>query len=131
MQDNQDDQNTVVLYNADCPVCSFEIEQYARISEKNHLPIVFTDLNDDETLTAWNIDSGTAARRLHVRKNGKILSGIPAFIAIWRDMPRYRWLARIVSLPGIYRIAVCIYDYLLAPALYQWHLHRNRTRKHV
>ena len=37
-----------------------------------------------------------AAKRLHVRKNGQVYDGIPAFIALWQDMPRYRWLARVV-----------------------------------
>ena len=71
------------------------------------------------------MDADTAARRLHVRKDGIVLSGIPAFIALWQEIPRYRWLARIVSLPGIHRLAVWTYDGILAPALYAWH--RRRT----
>jgi hypothetical protein len=46
-------------------------------------------------------------------------------------MPRYRWLARCVSFPVVYPVAVCLYDYLLAPGLYQWHLRRTRMRKQV
>ncbi len=129
MNDHQHDKNTAVLYNACCPVCSLEINHYARITEKNDLPIAFDDLNDHETLSAWGIDSETAARRLHVRKDGEILDGIPAFIALWREMPRYGWLASVVNTPGVYQFAVCTYDYILAPALYHWHLRRSGDRK--
>lgn len=119
--------DTEVLYNADCPVCSFEINHYARVSDKHALAIAFTDLNDPQSLQRWGLTAQDAAKRLHVRKNGLVLSGIPAFIALWQDMPRYRWLARFVSLPGVYRAAVWTYDLVLAPLLYQWHLRRVKA----
>lgn len=114
---------TRVLYNADCPVCSFEINHYAEYSEKSGLPIRFDDLNS-QALAQWNITADEAARRLHVLKNGEIYGGIPAFIVLWQDMPRYRWLARLVSLPGINWLAVNVYDHVLAPLIYRWHLRR-------
>ncbi|MEL6619374.1 MAG: DUF393 domain-containing protein [Pseudomonadota bacterium] len=114
---------TRVLYNADCPVCSFEINHYAEYSEKSGLPIRFDDLNS-QALAQWNITADEAARRLHVLKNGEIYGGIPAFIVLWQDMPRYRWLARLVSLPGINWLAVKVYDHVLAPLIYRWHLRR-------
>ncbi len=55
--------------------------------------------------------------QLHVRKNGQVLSGVPAFIALWHGMPRYSCLARTISLPRIRQVATVIYDRLLAPAL--------------
>ena len=119
------DTRTTVLYNAACPVCRREIDHYAKITQDTALPIDFEDLNTRETPRNWGMDADTAARRLHVRKDGIVLSGIPAFIALWQEIPRYRWLARIVSLPGIHRLAVWTYDGILAPALYAWH--RRRT----
>lgn len=123
-----DDIETSVLYNADCPVCSYEINHYARYSRGKALPIRFDDLNDTARLSAWNLDADTAARRLYVLKNGQLLAGIPAFIALWQAMPRYRWMARAVRLPGIFHIACGLYDYLLAPAIYRWHLLRMRNK---
>lgn len=116
---------TKVLYNANCPVCSFEINHYARYSQAQDLPLRFDDLNTAE-LDAWGLDADTAARRLYVQKGGQQYSGIPAFILLWQDMPRYHWLARLVSLPGIHRLAVWGYDYVLAPVIYRWHLRRLR-----
>ncbi|WP_298837554.1 thiol-disulfide oxidoreductase DCC family protein [uncultured Roseobacter sp.] len=119
---------TAVLYNDACPVCRKEIRHYAGISEKAALPIRYDDLNDAGLLTAWGVSADDAARRLHVQKNGELLSGIPAFIALWQDIPRYHWLARLVGLPGVRAAAVLVYDHILAPALYRQHLRRVARR---
>jgi len=122
----QDSSKTRVLYNAACPVCSREINHYADISEKQALPIAYDDLNDASHLDAWGIDHDTAARRLHIRKGSQVLSGIPAFIALWQDIPRYRWLARLVSFPPIKWLASGAYDYILAPLIYRWYMSRRQ-----
>jgi predicted DCC family thiol-disulfide oxidoreductase YuxK len=119
---------TEVLYNASCPVCSKEIDHYAALTEKHVLPIGYDDLNDPEKLARWGLSPEAAAKRLHVRKDGQTLSGVPAFIALWREIPRYRWVARIVSVPGLFHLASAVYDYVLAPLLYQWHLRREARR---
>jgi predicted DCC family thiol-disulfide oxidoreductase YuxK len=121
--------NTAVLYNANCPVCSYEIDHYAAYSEAQDLPIAFHDLNEAALLKDWNLTEDMAARRLHVLKKGTLLAGIPAFIVLWQDMPRYRWLARLVSLPGVYRLSCWSYDYVLAPLIYRWHLRRKARQR--
>lgn len=118
-----DTDNTRVLYNGDCPVCSFEINHYAAYSARSGLPIRFEDLNKD-ALDDWGLTRDGAARRLYVLKDNQMYSGIPAFIVLWQDMPRYRWLARLVSLPGVHRLACMTYDHVLAPLIYRWHLRR-------
>lgn len=117
---------TRVLYNADCPVCSFEIDHYAAYAGRQGLPILFEDLNRD-ALEDWGLSRDAAARRLYVLKGGQMYSGIPAFIVLWRDMPRYRRLARLVALPGIHTLACLIYDHVLAPLIYRWHVRRLRA----
>ena len=71
------------------------------------------------------------AKRLHVRENGQVYSGIPAFVLLWQDMPRYRLLARVVSWPIVRPVAVFLYDWVLAPMLYRWHLARGRRAARV
>lgn len=44
------------------------------------------------------------------------------------QMTRSKWLARIVSLPGVRQIASVPYDVVLAPAIYRWHLWRLRRQ---
>lgn len=125
----KDENNTTsVLYNAQCPVCNFEISHYADYSAREALPIRFDDLNSDAR-EAWGIDADTAARRLYVLHHGELTSGIPAFLVLWSQMPKYRWLARVVEKPVIKQVASAGYDYLLAPIIYRWH-RRRLERKH-
>ena len=118
---------TSVLYNANCPVCSFEINHYAQYAGDNDLPIRFDDLNSDARMQ-WGIDADTAARRLYALHDGALTSGIPAFLVLWAQMPRYRWLAKVVGLPGVRHVASAVYDHALAPAIYRWHLGRLRKQ---
>jgi predicted DCC family thiol-disulfide oxidoreductase YuxK len=117
--------HTAVLYNANCPVCNFEISHYARYAGNAGLAIRFDDLNTDAR-DQWGIDADTAARRLYVLHDGVLTSGIPAFLVLWAQMPRYRLLGRIVGLPGIRHVAGLAYDHVLAPVIYRWHLRRLR-----
>lgn len=116
---------TRVLFNADCPVCSVEIRAYARHALGRDLPIRFDDLHSG-ALADWGLDADTAARRLHVLHKGQLSSGIPAFLVLWAQMPRYRWLARVVGMPGIRTLAGVAYDRVLAPLIYRWHLRRQQ-----
>ena len=117
--------DTRVLYNHDCPVCRAEITHYADYAGREGLAIGFDDLNRVD-LGLWGVTADQAARRLHVVHEGRVLSGLPAFITLWQQMPRYRWLARIVALPGIRQAATLVYDHVLAPLLYRSHLRRQR-----
>jgi len=119
--------DTKVLYNAECPVCRFEIHHYRVYAQASGLPLKFEDLNDTE-LSTWGLDQDKAARRLYVLDAGEMTSGIDAFLVLWRKMPRYRWLARLVGLPGIRQVASLAYDWILAPVIYRWHLRRIRKK---
>lgn len=118
-----DTDKTAVLYNARCPVCRAEIDHYRAYAEARGLPLAFHDLNTRD-LADWGIDADAAARRLHVRQGGRVVSGVDAFVALWRALPRYRWLARIVALPGLRHVAHLIYERILAPRLYARHVAR-------
>jgi len=119
-----DEQETAVLYNAECPVCNFEISHYAKYADRNGLPIRFDDLNTD-ALAQWGLSADEAARRLYVAKDGALVSGIPAFLLLWQDMPRYRLVARLVGFPVIKQVSAVLYDYVLAPLIYRMHLRRK------
>jgi len=116
-----------VLYNANCPVCNVEIKHYAHYVGEHSLPIRFDDLNTD-VRDKWGLDADTAARRLYVLHDGTLTSGIPAFLVLWSQMPRYQRLARVVSVPGIKQTACVVYDFILAPVIYRWHLRRLRKQ---
>jgi len=119
---------TEVLYNARCPVCRAEIDHYRGYAEARGLPVTFLDLNSRD-LADWGLDAEAAARRLHVRAGGHILSGVDAFLALWRALPRYRWIARIVALPGLRHAAHLVYERVLAPRLYARHVARKHQSR--
>ena len=125
--DMENSPKTSVLFNANCPVCNFEIQHYAQYAVANDLPIRFDDLNSGAR-NQWGLDADTAARRLYVLHEGRLTSGIAAFLVLRAQMPRYRWLARVVGLPGIRQVASAAYDHVLAPVIYRWHLRRLRQQ---
>lgn len=113
-----------VLYNGSCPVCSREIALYQRHAAEAEAPVDWTDITSDAL--PEGLDTEAAAQRLHVVAGGQLIAGVPAFIVMWSTIPRWRWLARVVALPGVRQIATLIYDRILAPALYARHRRRNR-----
>jgi predicted DCC family thiol-disulfide oxidoreductase YuxK len=115
---------TQVLYNDTCPVCRFEIDHYRKTAAS--LPIRFDRLS---CAADWGITPDQAARRLHVMQNGKLLSGMAAFRALWAVMPRYRWLARLTALPILRPFIDTVYDHIAAPMLYRAHLRRISRSK--
>jgi predicted DCC family thiol-disulfide oxidoreductase YuxK len=116
-------EETRVLYNDTCPVCSFEIDAYRRRAITDRLPLQFDTL---DRAAEWGISPDQAARRLHVLHKGQVLSGIPAFRTLWGEMPHLRWLARLTGRPFIGAAAVTLYDRVLAPLLYLMHLRRQK-----
>jgi predicted DCC family thiol-disulfide oxidoreductase YuxK len=116
-------EDTRVLYNHTCPVCSFEIDAYRRRAVRDGLPLRFDTLDQAAN---WGISADQAARRLHVLHKGEVVSGIPAFRALWGQMPHLQWLARLTGRPVIGWAATTLYDQFLAPLLYQMHLRRQR-----
>lgn len=122
---------THVLFNGRCPICAAEIAHYRRRAEALDAPLHFEDLHEAD-LAGWNLTAEGAKRRLHARlPGGAQASGIAAFAAIWDHLPRLRWLARAVRLPGLRWLAALAYDRIAAPALYRLHKRRERLGKAV
>lgn len=118
---------TRVLYNGQCPVCSTEIAHYSKTAQANDLPIKFDDLHHGE-LDHYGVDADVAARRLHVLHNGQLFVGVDAFIVLWQQLPRFQLLARLVALPGLKQTAQVVYNHILAPALYNRHTRRLQRK---
>jgi len=105
---------TKVLYNGSCPICSKEINHYKAHSQD----VDYQDLNNCN-LDYWRVDKQTAMKRLHVEHNGNVYVGMDAFIKLWQTMPRYKPLATLASMPGLYHLGKFTYDWILAPVLYK------------
>lgn len=119
----------IVLYNAACPVCRREIEHYRRLDRTEMKALNFVDINEaDENLLPSAFTEDDLKRRLHViDSDGRLLSGIPAFAAIWERLPRYRWLSTPARLPVLGRLLSWIYE-PIAFGLYRLDKRRQRHR---
>lgn len=116
-----------VIYNQTCPICSREVGAYQRYAERNDLPIDFAAL-DAPVVGEQGLSADDAARRLHVVRDGVLLSGTEAFLALWAAMPRFRWLARVLSVPPFRQIAGFVYEKIAAPWLYRRHVARMQRQ---
>lgn len=116
-----------VLYNAECPICSREIALYRREAEARGLPLRFEGL-DGGGAERLGLTPEEAARRLHVVRDGRVLSGLDAFRALWAALPRTAWLARLTGRRGVGAAAGVLYERVAAPLLYAMHRRRAARR---
>lgn len=119
-----------VFYNDTCPICSREVNSYRRMTTRDGQDITYCGLSEGGHST-HGLSATDAARRFHVLRDGVMLSGMPAFAALWNDIPRLRWLAWLVRRPGLRQLTEVLYDHAMAPALYRMHLRRQARKKSV
>ena len=119
-------EETRILYNDTCPLCRFEIDHYRAAATRDGAPLRFDRLED---AARWGMTEDQAARRLHVMQDGRLLSGLEAFRAIWSTLPRWRWLARVTGLPVVRPVVTVLYDRIAAPLLYRAHVRRQARAK--
>ncbi len=120
------DADTEVYFNGDCPVCSAEMSHYAKLSRADGLPLRFVDsMRAPQAFAACGLRSEHLEGRLYLRDpGGQVVSGLEALIRVWQQLPRYRALARAVSLPGVHAVASVLYDLAIAPSLAWYARHR-------
>lgn len=94
------DNRLTVYFDGSCPLCTAEINHYARQDDAGHLN--FVDVSQRDIKLGPDLHPRDAMRRFHVRRaDGTLLSGARGFLAIWQELPRWRWAARIGALPGL------------------------------
>ena len=113
-----------MIYNDSCPICSREVGLYKREAESADLPIAFSGLSNSE-LEGTGLSRDQAAREFHVILDGERLAGLDAFLALWNELPKWRWLASVLDKPVIRPCASFVYSYIAAPALYSLHKRRQ------
>lgn len=123
-----------VYYDGACPLCRAEIGHYRRCAGAER--VTFVDLatvRDDAALGA-GLDRAAAQARFHVREaDGRLVSGAAAFARLWRRLPAWGWLGRLVEV----RILGLRPVLLLAEAAYRLflplrpHLARGLSRSGV
>ena len=118
-----------VFYNGACPICGAEVRHYQALAARDGAPLAWVDISRErDALLGYGIDAAGAKRRLYAALgDGRLLAGVDAFAALWLRLPRYRRLARIVTMPGLKGAAALVYERVLAPGLV-W-LDRRRERR--
>ena len=118
------------LYHGACPICGTEIRHYQKYCDAQDIGLAWSDISEgvaSEALEASGLEREDAKRRMTViDSEGQLHRGVDAFILLWGAMPRYRWMAKAVSLPGIYQLGNFVYDRILAPGLYAWNRRAGR-----
>lgn len=87
------------MFDGSCPLCRREISVYQSLIPLQ--PVQWMDVSGDLTGLTPSEQARLMAR-FHVRqKDGQLLSGAAAFVALWLTMPGWRWLGRLGALPGV------------------------------
>jgi predicted DCC family thiol-disulfide oxidoreductase YuxK len=90
---------STVYFDGSCPLCRAEIGYYRRTDKASAL--CFVDVSEADAVTPKGISQQRAMARFHVRAgDGRVVSGAAAFVEVWRCLPRWRWAARVASVPG-------------------------------
>jgi predicted DCC family thiol-disulfide oxidoreductase YuxK len=98
-----------VFYDGQCGLCRREIEHYRSVAPEGVFDWI--DITKaPEQAAAVGIDYLDGLRALHVLSaDGRLLTGVESFLAIWKALPRWRLLAALVALPGVHWAARLLY----------------------
>ena len=92
-------ESLTVLFDGACPLCRREVGVYQALEPAQ--PVAWLDVSEASAALTPE-ERARYLARFHVRRqDGSLLSGAAAFVALWRVMPGWRWLARFATLPGV------------------------------
>ena len=97
-----------VYFNNSCKICKTEIDLYKKENIEEIDWIDITNNNSAELETSK--DKKQLLRRLHVQDGDRIIQGAAAFLVVWKKIPKYRILYRILKLPIIFNLFSLFYE---------------------
>ena len=119
-----------VLYDGACPLCRREIGIYRGLRPlRSDSPVCFADVSDAASPLPPGTTRDQLLARFHVRgRDGTLLSGARAFLALWAALPGWRWLALLGRLPGAAWVMEHTYRLFLRwrPTLQRWAFRLDR-----
>lgn len=94
---NSATQKTTMYYDGGCPVCMRGVRHWRKLDWAGR--IAWIDLMEEPgSLESEGVSFAEAMDVLHVRRrDGSLVCGMPAFAALWSELPGYRWLSMLLS----------------------------------
>ena len=88
-----------IYYDGLCMLCSREMNHYRRVRGAENLS--FIDITAEGfDAAAHGLDPFAVHKVMHAKTpDGKIVTRVDAFIAIWEALPNYKWLAKVAKNP--------------------------------
>tara|TARA_B100000902_G_C26777317_1_gene653333 strand:+ start:228 stop:587 length:360 start_codon:yes stop_codon:yes gene_type:complete len=99
---------TKVLYNRSCNICKSEIDHYQKLNSNDLIFVNIVNNKKVQILTSKSYEQ--LIRRLHIIKNGEVISGAEAFLEIWKNIPRYRFLYLILKFKPFFMLFNFFYE---------------------
>ena len=99
-----------VFFNNSCNICKLEIDHYKKNSEEKLLWV--DNKNNQEAVDLTSKSKKELLRRLHVIDNGQVIGGAKAFIIIWSKIPKYNFLAKILSFKPLFILFHYAYEFV-------------------
>jgi predicted DCC family thiol-disulfide oxidoreductase YuxK len=126
-----------IFYDGDCPLCRAEIDHYRGCDGADRLAFVDVGRSRSAPVLAPGLTREAALRRFHVRTaDGRLVSGAEAFGHLWRSLPGWRWLGRLIGLRilglrPLLAIAEAAYrlSLPLRPRLARWIVRRDAQQR--
>ena len=99
-----------VFFNNSCNICKLEIDHYKKNLDAN---IEWVDItNNQQAVDLTSKSKEELLRRLHVIDNGQVIGGAKAFIIIWSKIPKYNFLAKILSFKPLFILFHYAYEFV-------------------
>ena len=82
----------IVFFDGGCPLCQREVNHYRRIDHQQN--ISWIDIaRERDVLIEYSLSYDSAMQQLHaVNTAGQVVTGLDAFLLIWENIDRYRFL---------------------------------------
>tara|TARA_B100001057_G_scaffold34570_1_gene31367 strand:- start:875 stop:1246 length:372 start_codon:yes stop_codon:yes gene_type:complete len=98
-----------VFFNNSCNICKLEIDHYKKNSDEK---LEWVDItNNQQAVDLTSKSREELLRRLHVIDNGQVIGGAKAFIIIWSKIPKYNFLAKILSFKPFFILFHYAYEF--------------------
>ncbi len=98
-----------VFYNKSCNICKTEINHYKKHCTDKKISWINV-VKNKRALVSTSKTYSELLRRIHVLKNGEIISGTAAFLEIWKNIPKYRFLYLIFKFKVFFFILNFFYE---------------------